>query len=117
MMAGSCFVGCHFVAGPARNARWATLFGPRRGFREPLHVSEDSNLDILRPLIVREVRLFQEVDSGSSSEITLRARLTPLSAHEKSAAFSLRQSVGALAGNSFRARGLTGTILATVVFS
>ena len=36
---------------------------------------------------------------------------------KKTAAFSFLESIGALAGNSFRARGPTGTILGTVVFS
>jgi hypothetical protein len=44
--------------------------------------------DFVRPRIAGEVRLLQEVDIGSSAEITLGARLMQLSAHEKTAAFS-----------------------------
>ena len=42
-------------------------------FEQPLYVCEDPNSDILVRLTIREARLFQEVDTGSSSQITLRA--------------------------------------------
>lgn len=61
--------------------RLVSSFRETHRFREPLHVSEDSNSDLLLLLILREVRLFQEVDIGSSTEIAVRAGLTQMSSH------------------------------------
>jgi hypothetical protein len=53
----------------------------RQRFKEPLHLSDDSNSDILHPLILRETGLRQEVDIGSSTEITVLAGLAQISDH------------------------------------
>jgi hypothetical protein len=50
---------------------------------EPLHVFEGSRSDVVRRRSICEVRLLQEVDTGSSAETTVNARLIQLSAHEK----------------------------------
>jgi hypothetical protein len=54
-----------------------------RRFEEPLHVFESSLSDVVRPRSDCEVRLLQEVDTGSSAETTVNARLIQFSAHEK----------------------------------
>jgi hypothetical protein len=84
-------------------------------FKEPLHESERSRSDTVRPQIAGEVRLLQEVDIGSSAEVTLDARLTQLSAHEKNRCLLRYEPVGSAGGNSSRAPGSAGTISGTVL--
>jgi hypothetical protein len=81
-----------------------------RRFREPLRVSGGLDGDVLRPRTVRGVRLFQEVDGDPSAEITLDARLTQLSAHEKNRCVLSDESVGLFGGNFVRRCGPAGTI-------
>jgi hypothetical protein len=49
----------------------------------PLRLCEGLNGDILRRPTIRETQLFQAVEGDPSAEITLDARLTQLSVHEK----------------------------------
>lgn len=75
---------------------------PTQRFREPLHISDDSNGDILRPLILREARLRQEEDIGSSAEITVWVGLTQISCHGKNRCVFHQQSVAPI--GAFRSR-------------
>jgi len=82
---------------------------------EPLRPCEGLNGDILRRPTIRETQLFQAVDGDPSAEITLDARLTQLSVHEKNRCVLFRQSVGLRGGDSSRAPGSAGTIAGTVL--
>ena len=66
----------------------------RQRFREPLHLSDGLNSDIRHPLVLREARVRQDVDIGSSAEVALGARFMQLSAHEKNRCVLRYESVG-----------------------
>ena len=70
-----------------------------------------------RPALVdlREARVVQEVESGSSSELTLDVRLRQLSAHRKNRCVLVRQLVGSIGRTSSRARVRSGTISGTIL--
>src|SRR4029453_12384918 len=72
--------------------RPSSLCGGTHRFREPLCVSEGWHSDILRSRTVRELRLSQEVDIGSSGEIACPQRFAELSSCEKNRCVLLHRS-------------------------
>jgi hypothetical protein len=87
----------------------------RQRFKEPLPAFEGSRCDVVRRRIAGEVPLLQEVDIESSAEITLDARVTLLSVHEKNRCVPRYEAVGSFGGISWAARGAAGTISGTVL--
>jgi hypothetical protein len=69
---------------------------------------EGSRSDVMRRRIAGEVPLLQEVDIESSAEITLDARVTQLSAHQKNRCVLRHESVGSFGGISCAARARQG---------
>ena len=80
-----------------------------------VHVSDDSNSDILHPLIFRETGLRQEVDIGSSTEITVRAGLTQISRHGGNRCVFHQQSAGPIGAFRSRLWASAGTISGTIL--
>jgi hypothetical protein len=81
--------GCAGRFGENRGAPDPCVPTSAQRFHEPLHVFERSRSDVMRRRIAGEVPLLQEVDIGSSAEITLSVRLRGTYQHaEETAAFS-----------------------------
>ena len=80
-----------------------------------MHVFEGLRSDVRRRRVDGEVPLLQEVDIGSSVEITLDSTFRQLSVHGKNRCLHLNQSVGFDGRNSSRAPDSLGTISGTVL--
>jgi hypothetical protein len=84
-------------------------------FRDPLHVLKARAGDVMRWRTIAEAPLVQEVDIGSSVEITLDTRLRQLSVHGKNRSVLFDQTVGSMGGSSSSARDSMGTTSGTVL--